>query len=291
MTTKTKEKIIVVTGASSGLGRLTAQVLAAQGHVVYATMRSVRGANGEARKELLAGAKRAGDELRVVEIDVTSEECINRGIDSILEEAGRIDVVVNNAGVMNVGVSEAYTLEAVERQFDVNFYGMVRMNRAVVPHMRQRRSGLLIQLSSLAGRIVFPFFGIYCASKFAVEALAESYRYELSSFGVDSIIVEPGPFWTKLIDSSPGADDLDRLRSYGRVASTPTEILKSFSESQTSDDAPDPMLVATAISQLVDMPGERPLRTVVGVDYGVSALNRAVEPVQRGFLEALGMGG
>jgi len=94
-----------------------------------------------------------------------------------------------------------------------------------------------------------------------------------------------------LIDSSPGADDLDRLRSYGRVASTPTEILKSFSESQTSDDAPDPMLVATAISQLVDMPGERPLRTVVGVDYGVSALNRAVEPVQRGFLEALGMGG
>jgi len=193
VTTKTKEKIIVVTGASSGLGRLTAQVLAAQGHVVYATMRSVRGANGEARKELLAGAKRAGDELRVVEIDVTSEECINRGIDSILEEAGRIDVVVNNAGVMNVGVSEAYTLEAVERQFDVNFYGMVRMNRAVVPHMRQRRSGLLIQLSSLAGRIVFPFFGIYCASKFAVEALAESYRYELSSFGWTRSSWSPGP--------------------------------------------------------------------------------------------------
>lgn len=286
-----KQKVIVVTGASSGLGRLTAQELAAGGHVVYATMRNVDTTNREARDEVLASAERTGHQLRVVEIDVTCSESVNRGIDSIVKEAGRVDVVVNNAGVMNVGVSEAYSLEAVRRQFDVNLYGAVRINRAVLPQMRQRRSGLLIQLSSLAGRIVFPFFGIYCASKFAVEALAESYRYELARFGVDSVIVEPGPFLTKLIDHSPGADDLCRLRSYGSVASIPTAMLKSFTESQTADGAPDPGLVATAIRELVDMPGRRPLRTVVGIDLGVSDLNRAVDPVQHRLLDALGVDG
>lgn len=291
MTTRIDQKVIVVTGAASGLGKLTARTLAERGHTVYATMRNVEGANREAREELLSGGKQSGDELRVVEIDVTDEESVDRGTDTILDEAGRIDVVVNNAGVMNVGVSEAYTIDAVRRQFDVNFYGIVRINRAVLPHMRERRSGLLVQLSSLAGRVVFPFFGIYCASKFAVEALAESYRYELSSFGVDSVIVEPGPFWTKLIDKSPGADDLERLQSYGSVALTPTEMLRSFTESLTSDGAPDPILVAGAIRDLIEMRGKRPLRTVVGLDYGVSDLNRAVEPVQRGLLDGLGMGG
>ena len=204
MAAQSKQRVIVVTGASSGLGGLTSRELAAHGHVVYATMREVEGKNSPARTELLAWAEDTGHDLRVVEIDVTKSESVQRGIDAILEEAGRIDVAVNNAGVMHAGVSEAFTLEAVQRQFDVNVYGAVRINRAVLPQMRERGSGLLVQLSSLAGRVVFPFFGIYCASKYAVEAMAESYRYELSSFGVDSVIVEPGPFWTGLIDSSPG---------------------------------------------------------------------------------------
>ena len=227
----------------------------------------------------------------MLEIDVTCDRSVDRGIESILEQAGRIDVLVNNAGVMNVGVSEAFTLEEVQRQFDVNVYGSVRMNRAVLPSMRKRRSGLLIQLSSLAGRVVFPFFGIYSASKFAVEALAESYRYELSSFGVDSVIVEPGPFWTTLIDKSPHPkSDPQRLVSYGEVASVPNSMLVSFTEFLTADGAPDPQSVADAIGDLVRMTGPRPLRTVVGLDYGVTDLNRAVEPIQNELLDQLGMG-
>ncbi len=290
MAIHSQQRVIVVTGASSGLGRLTARELAAHGHVVYATMRDVEGKNSPARTELRAWVKDTGHDLRIVEIDVTRSESVQRGIDAILEEAGRIDVAINNAGVMHAGVSEAFTLDAVRRQFEVNVYGAVRINRAVLPQMRERGSGLLVQLSCLAGRVVFPFFGIYCASKYAVEAMAESYRYELSSFGVDSVIVEPGPFWTGLIDSSPGADDLSRLRSYGRVASTPTAMLRSFTETLTSEHAPEPQLVATAIRKLIDMPGTRPLRTVVGIDYGVSDLNRAVESVQHELLDALGMG-
>ncbi len=284
------DKVIVVTGASSGLGRLTAETLAAEGSQVYATMRNSSGSNGSAREALLDAATASGQKLSVVDMDVTDEQSVGSAITSILTEAGHVDVVVNNAGVMNVGVTEAYTLVAMQRQFEVNFYGPARVIRAVLPHMRARGSGLLIQVSSLAGRLVFPFFGVYSASKFAVEALAESYRYELSSFGVDSIIVEPGAFWTKLIDRSPGADDLDRLRSYGNVASTPTTMLNSFTEFLNSEEAPDPQLVATAIRDLVDMPGPRPLRTVVGVDYGVGELNRAFEPVQRALLEGLGFG-
>ncbi|MFQ5527949.1 MAG: SDR family oxidoreductase [Thermoanaerobaculia bacterium] len=283
-------KIIVVTGASSGLGKLTAETLAAAGSQVYATMRNSRGSNRSTREAMLDAATTGGRKLSVVDMDVTNQKSVDQAIETILAEAGHIDVVVNNAGVMNVGVTEAYTLEAVQRQLDVDFYGPVRVNRAVLPRMRERGSGLLIQVSSLAGRVVLPFFGVYCASKFAVEALAESYRYELSSFGVDSVIVEPGPFWTQLIDRSPGADDLDRLRSYGNVASIPTSMLKSFAEFLTSEEAPDPQLVATAIQDLINRKDPRPLRTVVGVDYGVGTLNRAVEPVQRALLEGLGFG-
>lgn len=291
MKVRAGRKVIVVTGASSGLGRLTALTLARGGHLVYATMRDVSGRNSKSERELLETARNTGEgNLHVVEIDVVDRRSVGRGIDTILEQAGRIDVLINNAGVMNVGVSEAHTVKAVRRQFEVNFFGVVRMNRAVLPQMRARGSGLLIHVSALGGRLVFPFFGIYCASKHAVEALAESYRYELSSFGVDSILVEPGPFQTNLIDSSPGADDLARLKSYGRVASTPTAMLRWRTEFLSSKKAPEPQLVADAIRDLVDMQGERPLRTVVGVDHGLTELNRAVEPVQHDLLAELGVG-
>ncbi len=284
------EKVVVVTGTSSGFGKLTARELAAQGHVVHASMRDPMGKNRAARDELVGLAETNGYELRVQDIDVTDDASVSQGIASILSESGQIDAVVNNAGVMNVGVSEAYTLDEVKRQFDVNFYGIVRMNRAVLPHMRERGSGLLVHVSSIIGRVVVPFFGLYCASKFAVEALAESYRYELSSFGVDSVIVEPGPFGTELFGNSPAnEDDPQRAASYGDAASIPSAIMRSFEAFAATEEAPNPSEVATAIAELVDMPGERPLRTVVGVDYGVRDLNRAAESFQAGLLEGLGM--
>jgi NAD(P)-dependent dehydrogenase (short-subunit alcohol dehydrogenase family) len=123
--------------------------------------------------------------IHVVEMDVTDDASVSAAAGQILERAGQIDVVINNAGVAALGITEAYTPEKIQKLFDVNVFGVVRVNRAVLPAMRRERSGLLIHLSSAAGRTVVAYFGIYCASKFALEALADSYRFELAPFGVD----------------------------------------------------------------------------------------------------------
>ena len=199
-------------------------------------------------------------------------------------------VLVNNAGVMNIGITEGFTLEQVQRQFDVNFFGAVRMNRAVLPHMRKQGEGLLIQISSLAGRVVLPFFGIYNSSKFAVEAMSEAYRYDLSGWGIDSVIVEPGPFGTNLFETIPWPEDKQRLAEYTELAGAPESMIANFEKLNESDDARDPQEVADAISELIVTPtGQRPLRTVVGIDFGVTGLNEAAAPFQRGLLEALEM--
>ena len=283
-------KTILITGCSSGFGRLTAETLARQGHCIYAGVREPDGRNSAAVGELRQLADDENLDLHLVDLDVTRSESIYAAVSSVIEEQGRIDVLVNNAGIMNVGITEAYTLDQVRKQMDVNFHGPVQLDRAVIPWMRQQKSGLLIHVSSLAGRLVFPYFGIYCASKFALEAIAESYRYELSAHGIDSVIVEPGPFGTALIASSPKPEDAERLAGYGDVAQFPDKMLASFEAFYQSGDAVEPQVVADEITRLIELPREvRPLRTVCGLDYGVRELNAHVEPVQRGLLEALGL--
>lgn len=286
------DSVIVVTGSSSGLGRRTAETLARRGHTVYAAMRALGVRNAAAAAELHGLAAREGLELRVVEMDVSDAASVNAAVDTIAAEAGRVDVAVNNAGVMYVGVTEAFTLAQAQRQFDVNLFGAVRVNRAVLPYMRRQRSGLLVHVSSLAGRLVFPFLGLYSASKFALEALAEAYRYELSSLGIDSVIVEPGPFPTRLMDSNPGPQDGRRATEYGPVGEIPQALLDRFRALFASGQAQDPQLVADAIARLVAAaPGERPLRTVAGaVDFGVVELNAVVEPMAANLLQGLGLG-
>ncbi len=285
-------KVILITGCSSGFGRLTAETLARQGHCVYAGVRDPEGRNSTIAGELQYLAVGENLDLHVVDLDVTQSESIDAVVGSVTHRQGRIDVLVNNAGVMNVGITEAYTAEQVRRQMEVNFLGPVQLDRAVIPWMRRQQSGLLVHVSSLAGRLVFPYFGIYCASKFALEAIAESYRYELSDQGVDSVIVEPGPFGTSLIAGSPKPGDTERLAEYGDVAQFPDNMLASFETFYESDDAVDPQVVADDIVRLVEMSREaRPLRTVSGLDYGVRELNTRMEPIQRGLLEALGLEG
>ena len=192
-------KIILITGCSSGFGRLTVETLARQGHCVFAGVRDPDSRNSAAAGELRDLAVAENLDLHVVDLDVIRGDSIDTVVGLVVDQQGRIDVLVNNAGVMNVGITEAYTPDQVRRQLDVNFLGPVQLDRAVIPWMRKQKSGLLIHVSSLAGRLVFPYFGIYCASKFALEAVAESYRYELSAQGIDSVIVEPGPFGTALM--------------------------------------------------------------------------------------------
>ncbi|MGY4290174.1 NAD(P)-dependent dehydrogenase (short-subunit alcohol dehydrogenase family) [Bradyrhizobium sp. LM2.7] len=225
-------------------------------------------------------------------MDVADEASVNSAIDHVIKQHGKIDALINNAGTMFVGVTEAYTVADIERQFAVNFFGAVRADRAVLPHMRAAGSGLLVHVTSLMGRVIFPFFGVYSASKFALEALAESYRYELSSFGVDSVIVEPGPFPSNLLPSSPEPSDEGVLASYGAVAAIPGQIKDSSSQAHDSSNPPRPQLVADAIARLVEATERRPLRTVVmpeGMDLGVERLNEAVTSIQNDMLSALGM--
>lgn len=284
------QKVILVTGSSNGFGRLTVETLARLGHTVYASMRGSSGKNEAIRTELQQLAKDENLNLHVIELDVTNDTSVEKAVADIIENAGRIDVLVNNAGVMSIGITEGFTLEQVQRQFDVNFYGAVRTNRAVLPHMRKQGQGLLIQISSIAGRAVLPFFGIYNASKFAVEAMSEAYRYDLSGLGIDSVIVEPGPFGTNLFETISWPEDKQRLAEYTELAGAPESMIANFEKLTESDDARDPQEVADAISQLIGIPtGERPLRTVVGIDFGVTGLNEAAARFQRGLLEALEM--
>ena len=286
------EKVVVVTGASSGFGKLTVLELARRGHTVVATMRDVEGRNSRVRSELIEAAKAEGHVLQVLEMDVADEASVNSAIDLVIKQHGKIDALINNAGTMAVGITEAYTVADVERQFAVNFFGTVRADRAVLPHMRAAGSGLLVHVTSLMGRVIFPFFGVYSASKFALEALAEAYRYELKGFGIDSVIVEPGPFPSNLISSSPEPSDQAVLTSYGTVAAIPGQIKESSSSAHDPHNPPRPQLVADAIAHLVETTERRPLRTVVmpeGMDLGVQRLNDAVSPIQNSLLTSLGM--
>ncbi|MBY5371393.1 SDR family oxidoreductase [Rhizobium leguminosarum] len=285
-------KVVVVTGASSGFGKLTVLELARRGHTVIATMRDVEGRNAQVRSDLIDAAKAEGRVLQVLEMDVADEASVNSTIDQVVKQHGKIDALINNAGIMPVGVTEAYTVADVERLFAVNFFGAVRADRAVLPHMRAAGSGLLVHVTSLMSRVVFPFFGTYSASKFALEALAEAYRYELKGFGIDSVIVEPGPFPSNLISSSPEPSDQTVLASYGEVAAIPGQIKAHANDGHDEANPPRPQMVADAIARLVETAERRPLRTVVmpeGMDLGVQRLNDAVSPIQNDLLSALGM--
>jgi NAD(P)-dependent dehydrogenase (short-subunit alcohol dehydrogenase family) len=191
---------------------------------------------------------------------------------------------------MSIGIAEAFTEAQVQQQMDVNFLGPVRMCRAVLPHMRQRRQGLIIHVTSVVGRVVFPACAFYCASKFALEAYAEVLHYELSELGVESVIVEPGPFPTRLLANSPEPADRVRAEAYGSIAQIRSVFADTFSKFFASEQSTNAQDVADAIVYLVQTPaGQRPLRTVCGPDYGAIAINQHAAPIQAEILSGLGM--
>src|SRR5436309_10618187 len=176
-------KTILITGASSGFGRDTAETLHRAGHTVYASMRAAEGKNREAAEAL----RKLG--IKTVELDVSDDASVEAGVKTVLAEAGKIDVLVNNAGIASAGVTEAFTTEQSKAIFDTNVIGLLRVTRAVLPSMRQQHDGLIINIGSILGRVTFPFVGIYGASKFAVEALTDSLRYEVFQLGVEVVEV------------------------------------------------------------------------------------------------------
>jgi len=282
------EQTILVTRSTSGFGRLTVETLARQGYRVFAGMRAAAGKNAPAAEALRALAQREALALQTIEIDVTDDASVERAIAEIIETIGRLDVVVNNAGVSYSGPLEAFTLEQVRQQFEANVFSVLRVNRAVLPQMRKQGSGLLLQIGSIAGRLGMPFLGLYGATKFALEGLTESYHYELAPFGIDAAILEPGTFPTSISANRQVAADAERLALYQAAMNAFTAPFYAENRSATP---PDPQEVADAIAQVIAQPaGKRPLRTVVATvaqRQAPQALNDAATQAMHSFLEAL----
>jgi NAD(P)-dependent dehydrogenase (short-subunit alcohol dehydrogenase family) len=189
------KNVILITGASSGFGRLTAEALARAGHTVYGSMRDISGRNAKTAAEMAAVSTSNGVDLRAIELDVQSESSVNAAVDQIIGESGRIDVLIHNAGHMMFGPAEAFTPEQFAQQYDVNVLGTQRVNRAVLPHMRRAKQGLLVWVSSSssAGGTP-PYLAPYFAAKAAMDALAVQYARELARWGIETAIVVPGAF-------------------------------------------------------------------------------------------------
>jgi NAD(P)-dependent dehydrogenase (short-subunit alcohol dehydrogenase family) len=278
--------VVLITGASSGFGRLIAETLARKQYQVFATMRAIEGRNATAARELRALAQRESLRLSAIELDVTNDGSVERGVAAAVAQTGRIDILINNAAYGGVGLTESFTTEQVRLMFDTNFLGIVRMNRAVLPHMRRKGSGLLIYVSSGAGRVVLPGFAPYTASKFALEAFAETYRYEVAAQGIDSVIVQPGAYPTGIVEKLVVGEDASRAATYGGVNEVPQKIASVLGASQAN-----PQEVADTILQIIETPaGKRKLRYRLGQGAGgVESINATCEEVQQALLKAFGV--
>lgn len=280
------KQVILVTGASTGFGRLVSETLARRGHTVYATMRDPKGRNTQNASEIRTLASKESLPLHVLELDVTDEASTERAVNACVEQVGKIDVAINNAGYVVAGLTEAVTVEQSRAQMDTNFLGAVRVNRAVLPHMRRQRSGLLMHISSGAGRIVLPGYAFYCASKFAMEAMAEAYHYELAGQGIDSCIIEPGAYRTAVMDNSIQAADKSRTEGYGPVAQIPDKVTAAL-----LNVAANAQEVADALASIIETPaGQRKLRYRISpTDLGVDEINAVCARVQQSVLEVFGL--
>lgn len=278
-------KRILVTGASGAVGYATCETLAARGHRVAGTMRSRIGKNAEKANALEALG------VSVVEMDVTDETSVGAGVAAATDALDGLDVVFNNAGIGSYGIQELFSADEMHRVFDVNVYGVQRVMRAVLPHLRAQGSGTIAYTSSLIGRISIPFYATYCASKWALEAIAQSYRAELARFGVDSFIVEPGalptPFLDGMLTPSDESDD------YAPEAAALEPSLTGMIEFLKSNPEQRPEMVARVVADLIDKPhGERPFRVVAdrtGMGEAIVGYNELLGQVTRGIYAANGM--
>jgi NAD(P)-dependent dehydrogenase (short-subunit alcohol dehydrogenase family) len=278
--------VVLITGSSTGFGRLFAETLARAGYTVFATMRDLAGRNAKHASDVRLLAQKESLALHVVELDVTHDASVQRAVDAAVQQVGRIDVAINNAGYGLFGVTEAVTTEQAQRIMNVNFFGAVRVNRAVLPYMRRQRSGLLLYISSGGGRLVIPGMAFYCASKFALEALGEAYRYELAAQGIDSVIIEPGAHQTDVFSNIVTAEDMARTDTYGPVRQFASEIGAVLSAS-----AANAQEVADAVLRIIETPaGQRQLRYRVSrASLGVDEINALCEQVQQRILDAFGL--
>jgi NAD(P)-dependent dehydrogenase (short-subunit alcohol dehydrogenase family) len=257
----TTPSVVLVTGCSSGIGRATAEHLAGLGHTVVATARRV---------ESIADLAARG--CRPLALDVTDDASMRAAVDATIAAHGRIDVLVNNAGYSQSGAVESVPIARVRAQFETNVFGPLRLTQLVLPGMRARRRGRIVNVSSMGGRLVFPGGGVYHASKYAIEALSDGLRYELRPFGIAVVLIEPGLVRTQFAEtvgahlaSMPAADagPDDASRVYAAFNETVANGTKrAYEAGPMAKMAGEPIDVARAIARAIDAPRPRARYTV-----------------------------
>jgi NAD(P)-dependent dehydrogenase (short-subunit alcohol dehydrogenase family) len=276
-------EVVLITGASSGFGRLTAEALARAGHIVYASMRQTATRNARAAQEMAAFSREHHVDLRPTELDVQSQDSVDAAVARMMAEQGRIDVLIHNAGHMVFGPAEAFTPEQYAELYDVNVLSTQRVNRAVLPHMRRQQQGLLVWVSSSssAGGTP-PYLAPYFAAKAAMDAIAVQYARELSRWGIETSIIVPGAFTsgTNHFAHSGKPADAARAADYeaGPYAGFGERVQRAFADIVPADA--DAGAVADAIVSVLDLPfGKRPFRLHIdpaqdGADVGFTVLDR-----------------
>jgi NAD(P)-dependent dehydrogenase (short-subunit alcohol dehydrogenase family) len=244
--TKEQEKIAVVTGSSSGVGFETSLLLAKNGFCTYATVRNL-----DKAKAIRNISEKGELPIQVVELDVSSDRSVEDAIDRINDESGRIDVLVNNAGYSLFGALEDLSMDEIKAQFETNLFGAIRVMKAVLPIIRKQQGGTIVNVSSMAGRVAFPLLPAYNGTKFALEGISESMRYETNSFGIKIILVEPGAIRSNFVSngivgqkarepSSPYAPMVETIqKTIPRVldqATPPEEVAKVILKAVTSEN-------------------------------------------------------
>jgi NAD(P)-dependent dehydrogenase (short-subunit alcohol dehydrogenase family) len=253
-------KTILITGTSSGFGKLMALDLAQKGHTVIAAMRNITTKNADIAKELAAIPN-----IEVAEMDVTSETSVNAAVEATVKKYGQIDVLVNNAGITGFGLFEATSIEQMKNIFEVNLWGTVRNVLAVLPSMREHRSGLIINITSGLGLITAPYLGPYNGSKWAIEGITETIRYELQDHGIETVTLQPGAYPTGISDKPEnGSDRAEITTAYGSEALDKIQKFGGIMYGKIEEYKMDPQEIADAVTKLVEMkPGTRPFYTTV----------------------------
>jgi NAD(P)-dependent dehydrogenase (short-subunit alcohol dehydrogenase family) len=286
-------KVVLITGASSGFGAMTAHALASTEHIVYAGMRDIGARNAGAAAEAIAYADEHRAALRPIEMDVSDDKSVQAAAAAVFGAHGRIDVLIHNAGHMVLGPAEAFTPAQIASVYDTNVLSTQRVNRAVLPHMRARRDGLVVWVGSSSSRGgTPPYLGPYFAAKAAEDALAVSYATELTRFGVETTIVIPGSFTsgTRHFANAAHAADVNTANEYeAQHAGLMDEVSKKLAEMAPADA--DPSEVARQIVKVVDMPkGSRPFRVYIDpADDGAEDVFRVGDRVRQWFYQRIGM--
>lgn len=280
------KKVVLITGTNSGFGWLTANSVAALGHKVYATIRDTQGKNADQAKALAQV-----ENVTVLDVSLTDETSVKSAIDTIIATEGRIDVLVNNAGISMFGVAESSTTDDLQQMLATNVIAPWRLMKLALPMMRKQSEGLIINVSSGWGRFSAPFSAVYATSKFALEGLSEGLHYELRPLGVDVAIIQPGAFPTEMSQKIQAGSDSSIADEYKAIAGVPNKMFAAIGQ-MFETTKPNPQDVADAVVKLINLPkGQRPLRTVVDPSTGeiVKRANDAINVEYAKVLTAFGM--